>query len=249
MLRHRLHTAGSRHRRRGRLARPAHADGRRREHVRRVPRGAGRPDDDRGRHPADVRGLYRFYEELALRFAERGTRRVAFDYFGRTAGASQRDDDFEYRPHVEQTTDEGVQADTAPAVDRAARSEASNPCSRSASASAAARPGSQPRLATASPARLACTGARRGNGAGRAPSRARRDDVPDPGAPGRRRRRHHRRRTTTPSSEALTAAGVEHEIVVYDGAPHSFFDRKQEDFQRRRTTHGAACSSSSRALA
>ena len=29
---------------------------------------------------------------------------------------------------------------------------------------------------------------------------------------------------------ALTAAGVEHEIVVYDGAPHSFFDRKQEEF-------------------
>ena len=30
--------------------------------------------------------------------------------------------------------------------------------------------------------------------------------------------------------EALTAAGVEHEIVTYDGAPHSFFDRKQEQF-------------------
>src|SRR6266542_5824912 len=30
--------------------------------------------------------------------------------------------------------------------------------------------------------------------------------------------------------EALTAAGVEHEVVTYDGAPHSFFDRKQEDF-------------------
>src|ERR671933_694731 len=30
--------------------------------------------------------------------------------------------------------------------------------------------------------------------------------------------------------EALTAAGVEHEIVTYDGAPHSFFDRRQEDF-------------------
>jgi len=28
----------------------------------------------------------------------------------------------------------------------------------------------------------------------------------------------------------LTAAGVEHEIVTYDGAPHSFFDRRQEDF-------------------
>ena len=30
--------------------------------------------------------------------------------------------------------------------------------------------------------------------------------------------------------EALTAAGVEHEVVIYPGAPHSFFDRKYEEF-------------------
>ena len=30
---------------------------------------------------------------------------------------------------------------------------------------------------------------------------------------------------------ALADAGVEHEIVTYDGAPHSFFDRKQAEFQ------------------
>jgi carboxymethylenebutenolidase len=30
--------------------------------------------------------------------------------------------------------------------------------------------------------------------------------------------------------QALEVAGVEHEVVVYDGAPHSFFDRKQEKF-------------------
>ncbi len=64
----------------------------------------------------DVRGLYRFYEELALRLAERGYAAVAFDYFGRTAGAEPRDDEFEYPPHVEQTTDAGVQADTGAAV-------------------------------------------------------------------------------------------------------------------------------------
>ena len=64
----------------------------------------------------DVRGLYRFYEELALRFAERGYAAVAIDYFGRTAGVEKRGDDFEYRPHVDQTTPEGVQADTAAAV-------------------------------------------------------------------------------------------------------------------------------------
>src|SRR4249920_20568 len=41
----------------------------------------------------DVRGLYRFYEELALRFAERGYAAIAFDYFGRTAGVEKRGDD------------------------------------------------------------------------------------------------------------------------------------------------------------
>src|SRR3990170_6946275 len=44
----------------------------------------------------DVRGLYRFYEELALRFAERGHHAVAIDYFARTAGAGKRGDDFPY---------------------------------------------------------------------------------------------------------------------------------------------------------
>src|ERR1700736_4973896 len=65
----------------------------------------------------DVRGLYRFYEELALRFAERGYRAVAIDYFGRTAGVAKRDDDFEYRTHVERTTQAGIQADVRAAVD------------------------------------------------------------------------------------------------------------------------------------
>src|SRR4051794_11600290 len=37
-----------------------------------------------------VRGLYRFYEELALRLAERGHTAIAIDYFGRTAGVSKR---------------------------------------------------------------------------------------------------------------------------------------------------------------
>ena len=61
----------------------------------------------------DVRGLYRFYEELALRFAERGHAALAIDYFGRTAGVAKRDDDFDYMPQVEQTTVTGIQADVA----------------------------------------------------------------------------------------------------------------------------------------
>src|SRR5271170_7956952 len=50
----------------------------------------------------DVRGLYRFYEELALRFAERGYAAVAIDYFGRTAGVGKRDESFPFMEHVAQ---------------------------------------------------------------------------------------------------------------------------------------------------
>src|SRR5205823_8850989 len=66
----------------------------------------------------DVRGLYRFYEELALRFAERGFAAIAFDYFGRTAGVSKRDADFDYTAHVGETTPDEVQADVAAVVSR-----------------------------------------------------------------------------------------------------------------------------------
>ncbi|CAN5721902.1 hypothetical protein BH24CHL8_BH24CHL8_05470 [soil metagenome] len=30
--------------------------------------------------------------------------------------------------------------------------------------------------------------------------------------------------------EALTGASADHELVTYPGAPHSFFDRKQEQY-------------------
>ena len=59
----------------------------------------------------DVRGLYRFYEELALRFAERGHAAVAFDYFGRTAGVDKRPDDWDYMPLVQELTPHQVMAD------------------------------------------------------------------------------------------------------------------------------------------
>jgi carboxymethylenebutenolidase len=29
---------------------------------------------------------------------------------------------------------------------------------------------------------------------------------------------------------ALSAAGIEHRLVTYEGAPHSFFDRKADEF-------------------
>ena len=64
----------------------------------------------------DVRGLHHFYKELAQRFAEAGIDAVAIDYFGRTAGIGERGEDFEYRPHVEKTTPENIREDVAAAV-------------------------------------------------------------------------------------------------------------------------------------
>src|SRR3989442_11398235 len=64
----------------------------------------------------DVRGLHHFYKELAQKFAEAGIDAVAIDYFGRTAGLGDRSDSFEYMPHVEKTTPEGIAADTAAAM-------------------------------------------------------------------------------------------------------------------------------------
>ena len=69
----------------------------------------------------DVRGLHPFYEELAERFATAGVHAIAFDYFGRTAGTAKRENDWDYMPHVRQTTPEGVQADVAAAVDELRR--------------------------------------------------------------------------------------------------------------------------------
>ena len=39
-------------------------------------------------------------------------------------------------------------------------------------------------------------------------------------------------RVATWGDAALDPVGVEHEVVTYPGAPHSFFDRKQEEFAR-----------------
>jgi carboxymethylenebutenolidase len=64
----------------------------------------------------DVRGLHHFYKELAQRFAEAGIDAVAIDYFGRTAGSGDRSEAFDYKPHVEKTTPEAISADVAAAV-------------------------------------------------------------------------------------------------------------------------------------
>jgi carboxymethylenebutenolidase len=60
----------------------------------------------------DVRGLHPFYEDLAMRFAEAGVHSIAMDYFGRTAGLGPRDEGFDHMAHVQQITPDGVGADS-----------------------------------------------------------------------------------------------------------------------------------------
>src|SRR4051812_33819857 len=56
----------------------------------------------------DVRGLHQFYKDLAIRFAEVGVDAVAIDYFGRTAETPDRTEAFEFMPHVEKLTPDGI---------------------------------------------------------------------------------------------------------------------------------------------
>ena len=64
----------------------------------------------------DVRGLHPFYKELARQFAGTGIDAVTIDYFGRTAGIGERADDFDYKTHLPQTTPAGVAADVSAAI-------------------------------------------------------------------------------------------------------------------------------------
>jgi carboxymethylenebutenolidase len=169
----------------------------------------------------DVRGLYRFYEELALRFAERGYPAIAIDYFGRTAGVAKRGDDFPYAEHREQTSPETIQLDVAAAIDYL-KGQGVN----SVFTVGFCFGGRNSWLAAAAGYGLA--------GAigfyGRPPvERAGELQAPilalQAGAD-----QSITAADNAAFEEALTQAGVEHEVVTYDGAPHSFFDRKYEEF-------------------
>jgi len=181
----------------------------------------------------DVRGLYRFYEELALRFAERGYSAVAIDYFGRTAGVSKRDESFEYMPHVDSTTQDSIQRDVAAAVAHLRSPQGGS--ARSVFTVGFCFGGRHSWIATAYEHDLAGAVGFYG-----------RPGPGNDGSPGPLQRAGEMRgpilglmggddpaipvEDVNGFDEALDAAGVAHEIVVYPGAPHSFFDRKYEQF-------------------
>jgi carboxymethylenebutenolidase len=172
----------------------------------------------------DVRGLYHFYEELALRFAERGYVALAMDYFGRTLGVGKRENDWDFRPHVDATTQEGIQADVrACAEDLRALGCTSiftiGFCFGGSNSWNAAASGHGLKGAIGyygRPARFL------GNAA--------RVDAPllilQGGAD-----QAISHEDNLELEQALQEHDKQYELIEYDGAPHSFFDRKQEEFK------------------
>jgi carboxymethylenebutenolidase len=181
----------------------------------------------------DVRGLHSFYRELAVRFAEAGVHATALDYFGRTAGIGHRGDDFDWQTHVAQTRPAQIALDVAAAAAHVRSGDGGgaqavftvgfcfggrtsfNQAARGHGLSGVI--GFYGRVAPGDPSdteapiglapQYACPVLGLFGGADRAISRAHVEEF----------------------GRALNAAGVDNDLVVYEGAPHSFFDRTYEE--------------------
>jgi len=171
----------------------------------------------------DIRGLHPYYVALAERFAEAGVPAVALDYFGRTAGLAEtgtREDDFDWQSHIPQTTPEGIDADTTAGIEYLrSRTRADLPVVTVGFCFG----GSHAWRQSGSDLDLAGSAGFYGRPSlvGEAASSARKPVVMlIAGAD-----------TATPVADQLAlaatmrAAGAEVDDVVYEGAPHSFFDR------------------------
>lgn len=181
----------------------------------------------------DVRGLFQFYKDLALRFAETGMTALALDYFGRTAGLTGRDESFEFMPHVQQMSVESFTLDVEAALSYLRDSFGGDAqvfvvgfCMGGAFA-----------LLTGTNQQLGFSGlipfyaglSRNIGGQGSVLDNAQRVSYPvlglfggaDQGIP---------QDQVQQLDDKLDQAGVEHRLIVYPGAPHSFFDRRATEF-------------------
>jgi len=181
----------------------------------------------------DVRGLFGYYEELALRFAEVGVSALAIDYYGRTAGASRRDASFEFAAHVPQSTWAGLQADVS-----AATAHLRSGLGAGRIYSVGFCYGGRLSLLLASLGELKLAGVIGFYGW---PVGSFRNDMPAPADVAGSFRAPVlaifggadagiSAADVATFEAALGATAVPHRIVTYEGAPHSFFDRKQAEF-------------------
>lgn len=190
----------------------------------------------------DVRGLFTFYEELALRFAEAGINAVTIDYFGRTAGVSKRNDpEWQFMPHVMKTLPDTIALDVRAAVDYL-RTPAGGNCASvftvgfcfggSSSWTQAAEGhglagavgfyGHPGRVIQAMVSPEAAKGIKSCN------DRAGEMKAPILGLQAGADQMI-KQADTDAFKAALDAAGVPNEFKTYEGAPHSFFDRTYEE--------------------
>ncbi|MEO8625071.1 MAG: dienelactone hydrolase family protein [Candidatus Limnocylindrales bacterium] len=181
----------------------------------------------------DVRGLFTFYEELALRFAETGVAALAIDYFGRTAGTDPRPPGFDHSPHIGEVTWSGLRSDIV-----AARREIGGWSGVRGVFSVGFCFGGRLSMLLASEEELAMAGDigfygwPTGEARGGVPAPI--DHVAANGAPilaifGGADQGINAQ-VVESYRAALAGAGAPHEVITYKGAPHSFFDRKAEEF-------------------
>ena len=179
----------------------------------------------------DIRGLHQFYKDLALRFAEIGVAAIAMDYFGRTAGLTARDDSFEFMPHVQQAKPATIFADAAASL---AHMRAQIGADQASFSVGFCFGGALSFLCGTQDLALAgvigfYAGMTRDFGKGTLLDQAGDIRTPalglfggaDQGIPAEQVAELDRR---------LDATGMAHEIVIYPGAPHSFFDRRFAEF-------------------
>jgi carboxymethylenebutenolidase len=171
----------------------------------------------------DVRGLHPYYEALVARFAEAGFLTAGLDYFGRTAGIGARGGDFEWKQQLDQTTPEQIQADVGATVDHL-RQQSDGPVFTVGFCFG----GSQSwRLAASDVPVAGCIGFY-----GRPVVVA--DVEAQLSKPMLLLVAGADAATLLPDSEAfaarLAAQGTPYTMKVYEGAPHSFFDRAYADW-------------------
>ncbi|GAC1642773.1 MAG: dienelactone hydrolase family protein [Herpetosiphon sp.] len=181
----------------------------------------------------DVRGLHQFYKELALRFAEVGISAIAIDYFGRTAGLTSRDEGFEFWPHVQQLQMGSFEQDVQAAID-VLHNLSPRPTSIFVvgfcmGGALTLKTGTNPNFGFAGLIPFYAGLSRDLGGGGTALELAKRVKYPvlamfggaDEGIP----------QTEVQSlDKQLDIGQIAHEVVVYPGAPHSFFDRRATQY-------------------
>ncbi len=180
----------------------------------------------------DVRGLHQFYKELALRFAEVGIGALALDYFGRTAGLTSRAEPFEYMPHVQQLRLDTFSLDVAAALKCLREKHGKIPTfviGFCMGGSLVIMTGTDSQFEFAGLIPFYSGFSRAFGDRGTAMDNAAQVRYPllgvyggaDQGIP---------ENVVKQFDEKLDGAAINHEIVIYPGAPHSFFDRRAAEY-------------------